>query len=59
MKIADQIAQNLVNPEKHVPILNALLNILEDEGEKGVKELITQWIHDIQEDHADDIESEV
>ena len=59
MKIADQIAQNLVNPEKHVPILNALLNILEDEGEKGVKELIAQWIHDIQEDLTDDIESEV
>ena len=59
MTIADQIAQNLVNPEKHVPILNALLNILEDEGEKGVKELIAQWIHDIQEDLTDDIESEV
>ena len=50
MSIADQIAQNLVNPEKHAPILKALITILEDEGEKGLKARIAQWIKEIQDE---------
>ncbi len=35
MLISDYIAQNLVDPEKHARILNALIAILEEEGERG------------------------
>jgi len=59
MTIAAQIAQNLVNPEKHAPILNALIVILEEEGEKGLKSQIAQWINEIQEELPDEGESEV
>ena len=58
MSIADYISQNLVDPEKHRPILNALIAILEEEGEKGLKDRITQWIHEIQEELPDELESE-
>ncbi len=58
MTIANQIAQNLVNPEKHTPILNALITILEDEGEKGLKDRIAQWIREIQEELPDEAENE-
>jgi hypothetical protein len=54
MSIADQIAQNLVNPEKHAPILKALIAILEGEGEKGLKDQIAQWIKEIQEETLDE-----
>ncbi len=58
MSIADYIVQNLVDPEKHAPILNALIAILEDEGEKGLKDKIAQWIYEIQEEHPDEEENE-
>lgn len=58
MSIAVQIAQNLVNPEKHAPILKALIAILEDEGEKGLKDQIAQWIKEIQEESPDEAEIE-
>ena len=58
MTIADQIAQNLVNPEKHTPILNALIAILEEEGEKGLKDQITQWLNEIQEEIPAEEETE-
>jgi hypothetical protein len=58
MFIADQIAQNLVDPEKHAPILRALIAILGDEGEKGLKDQIAQWIKEIQEESLDEAEIE-
>jgi hypothetical protein len=50
MTIADQIASNLVDREKHGPILGALLRILEEDGEKGLKDQIAQWIREIQDE---------
>ena len=58
MLISEYIAQNLVDPEKHTPILNALIAILEEDGEKGVKDKIAQWIGEIQEEQPDEEESE-
>lgn len=58
MLISEHIAQNLVNPEKHAPILKALIAILEEEGEKGLKVHIAQWINEIQEEIPDETESE-
>jgi len=58
MLISEYIAQNLVDPEKHAPILNALIAILEEEGEKGLKDKIAQWINEIQEEQPDEAESE-
>jgi hypothetical protein len=59
MPISDYIAQNLVDPEKHARILNALIAILEEEGERGLKDQIAQWISEIQEDLPDEAESKV
>ena len=56
MTIADQIASNLVDPEKHGPILKALLRILEEDGEKGLKDHIVQWIREIQDEIPADTE---
>jgi hypothetical protein len=58
MTIADQIANNLVNPEKHGPIVRALLRILEEDGEKGLKDHIAQWIREIQDEIPADTEKE-
>ena len=58
MPISELIAQNLVNPEKHAPILKALIAILEEEGEKGLKDHIAQRINEIQEELPDEAESE-
>lgn len=58
MPISEHIAQNLVNPAKHAPILKALIAILEEEGEKGLKDHIAQWINEIQEELPDEAESE-
>ena len=58
MSISVYIAQNLVDREKHTPILNALIAILEEEGEKGLKDKISLWIDEILEDQSDEIESE-
>lgn len=39
MTITEQITKNLVEPKKHGPILKALVDILEEEGEKGLKKV--------------------
>ena len=57
MSIAAQITQNLVDPEKHALILNALIAILEEEGEKGLKDRIAQWIKEIQEELPEETEN--
>ncbi len=56
--IVDQISKNLVDPEKHEPILRALVSILEIEGEKSLKDRIAQWIETIQEEEPPGDESE-
>jgi hypothetical protein len=53
MTITEQITKNLVDPEKHGPILKALVNILEEEGEKGLKDQIKQWVQEILEESPD------
>lgn len=58
MSIAAQISQNLVNPEEHSLILNALIAILEEEGEIGLKSQIAQWINEIKEELPDEEGSE-
>ena len=59
MTIVEQINKNLVDPERHGPILRALVNILEEEGEKGLKDRIKQWVQEIiEESPADEGEEE-
>jgi hypothetical protein len=58
MSISEYIAQNLVDSKKHTPILNALIAILEEEGERGLKEKISQWINEILDDQSEEAESE-
>jgi len=48
MPIVEQIKANLVDPDKHGPILKALVDILEEQGEKGVKDRIKKWIEEIE-----------
>jgi hypothetical protein len=48
MSLVEQIKKNLVDPEKHGPILEALVDILEEQGEKGVKDRIKKWIEEIE-----------
>jgi hypothetical protein len=50
MSIVEQIKSNLVNPDSHGPILQALVEILEDKGEKGVRDQIKRWVEEIEED---------
>lgn len=50
MTIAEQISRNLLDPEKHSPVLSALIDILEEDGEKGLKDRIKQWVQEIQEE---------
>ena len=52
MAIIEQINQNLVDPEKHGPILQALYEILEEKGEKGVKDQIKRWVEEIEEESS-------
>ena len=59
MTVADQIAKNLVDPENHDPILRALIHVLEEEGEKGVKTLIERFIKEIEQELPPDEKSEV
>jgi hypothetical protein len=47
VSIVDQIRANLVDPDKHGLILKALADILEEQGEKGVKDRIKKWIEEI------------
>ncbi|TEU13047.1 MAG: hypothetical protein E3J21_19595 [Anaerolineales bacterium] len=48
MSIVEQIKANLVDPDEHGPILKALVDILEEQGEKGVKDRIKKWIEEIE-----------
>lgn len=48
MSIVEQIKMNLVDPDKHGPILKALVDILEEQGEKGVKDRIEKWVEEIE-----------
>jgi len=48
MSIVEQITKNLMNPDKHGPILKALVDILEEEGEKAAKDRIKKWVEEIQ-----------
>lgn len=50
MSVTEQIAKNLVNPEEHGPILKALISVLEEEGERELKEQIKQWVQEILEE---------
>lgn len=58
MTITEQITKNLLDPEKHGPILKALIDILEEEGEKGLKDRIKQRVQEILEESPDSEESE-
>jgi hypothetical protein len=51
MSIIEQITKNLLEPDKHGPILEALVDILEEQGERGVKERIRRWIEEIKADN--------
>jgi hypothetical protein len=48
MSVVEQIRMNLVDPDKHGPILKALVDILEEQGEKGVKDRIKKWVEEIE-----------
>lgn len=58
MSITEQIKANLVDPDKHGPVLKALVDILEEQGEKGVKDRIKKWIEEIQAEASPPTESE-
>ena len=50
MTIVDEISKNLVDPEKHGPILRALVQIMDEQGEKGLKDWITSRVAEILEE---------
>lgn len=58
MTVTQQIERNLVNPEKHGPVLRALVAILEEGGEKALKARISDWVKEILEAQPDTEESE-
>jgi hypothetical protein len=58
MSVVEQIKTSLVDPDKHGPILKALVDILEEQGEKGVKERIKKWIEEIEAETLPLTESE-
>jgi hypothetical protein len=58
MSIVEQIQANLVDPDKHGPILRALVNILENQSERGVRDRIKKWIEEIEAETPPHIESE-
>jgi hypothetical protein len=58
MSLVEQIKKNLVDPEEHGPILEALVDILEEQGEKGVKDRIKKWIEEIEAETPPPTESE-
>ena len=58
MTITEQITKNLVDPAKHGPILKALTEVLEAQGEKGLKDRIGQLVQEILEAEPEDEESE-
>ena len=57
MTITEQIIENLVDSGKHGPILKALIDVLEEEGEKGLRDRIRKWVQEILEENPD-LESE-
>ena len=57
MSIVEQIRANLVDSDKHGPILKALADILEEQGEKGVKDRIKKWIEEIEAERLPPTES--
>jgi len=58
MTITEQITKNLVDPEKHGPILKALTEILEEQGQKGLKDRIRHLVQEILEAEPENEESE-
>lgn len=42
-----QLKALLADPEKHGPILEALLEVIKASGSKGLKKHILQWIEEI------------
>jgi hypothetical protein len=58
MSIVEQIEKNLVDPDKHSPILKALVDILEEQGESGVKVRIKKWVEEIKAETPPFTESE-
>lgn len=58
MSIVEQIKMNLVDPSKHSLILKALVDILEEQGEKGVKDRIKKWVEEIEAETPPSTESE-
>ena len=58
MSIVEQIEANLVDPDKHGPILKALVDILEKRDEKGVRDRIKEWVEEIQAENPPLDESE-
>ena len=58
MSIAEQIEKNLVDSDKHAPILKALVDILQEQGEKGVTDRIKKWVEEIKEETPPFVESE-
>jgi len=45
--LREQLTLKLADPEKHDPILKAVLEIIEEKGSKGLKIQVQQWIADI------------
>ena len=58
MSLVEQIKKNLVDPEENGPILEALVDILEEQGEKGVKDRIKKWVDEIEAETPPPTESE-
>ena len=52
MSIVEQIKENLVDPDKHGPILEALVDIMEEQGEKSVRQRIKGWVEEIKLDNS-------
>ncbi len=58
MALVEQVKKNLVDPVKHGPILVALVDILEEQGERAVKDRIKKWIEEIEAETPPPTESE-
>jgi hypothetical protein len=58
MDIIEQLTINLVDPENHGPVLRALVVVLEEQGEKAVKDQIKDWIQQIEAEDSPAEESE-
>lgn len=56
MTITEQITKNLVDPGKHGPVLKALTEILEEQGEKGLKDRIKRLVQEILEEEPEESE---